>query len=237
LKKIEHNCGSNCKHESKCIFKGLDSLEMSNVTANAVFNTYKKNQAIFLQGNTPYGLHCVHSGKVKIVMATSEGKESILRLVNASEILGHRALFSEGPYNASAVALEETVVAFYKKEFILALTNKHSSVALNLLSQLSSTTGETETKNATLVHKNARERLAGLLIQFIASYGVRETGATQFIRLHIKLTREEMACMIGTTIETLVRLMTEFKNERIIAEEGKVICILDEEKLIEFANV
>jgi CRP-like cAMP-binding protein len=79
-----------------------------------------------------------------------------------------------------------------------------------------------------------RERFAGLLMSFVESYGVHEPRG---IRLDIKLTREEMAAMIGTTVETLVRLITEFKNEGIVVQEQKVIYIINQKKLIEFANV
>jgi CRP-like cAMP-binding protein len=126
------------------------------------------------------------------------------------------------------------VVAFLPKDYVLNLMNKHPNISLLILKQLSKHIGVSDLLNACLVHKNVRERLATLLLELKKSYGIAEG---EYTRLEIKLTREEMASMIGTTLETLVRLITEFKNEEIIGQDGKILIIINEKKLIEFANV
>ena len=201
---------------------------------NSILNNYSKGQAIFLQGNQPFGMFCVHSGKIKILNVNNDGKESIVRLATGGDILGHRALFSNEAYNASAITLEDSIITFFSKEFIFNVIKEHPAIALNIISLLSHTMGTAEIYSTTLVHKNVRERLAGLLFSLIRSYGIKEADR---IRLDIRLTREEMAAMIGTTHETLVRLFTEFRNEEIIEQEGKIIFIINEKKLIEFAHV
>jgi CRP-like cAMP-binding protein len=231
-KPSDSNC-SLCHVNRKCIFKDLDSTDLEEIKKNATSHTYKKNQVIFLQGNEPHGLYCVSGGKVKIVITDIDGKEVILRLNTESDIMGHVALFSGELYRASAIALEDSDITFYKKDFIFRMSKIHSSIGLNILTQLSQSMGATEQSNANLVHKNVRERLAGLLLSLKVSYGRKENDS---IRLNIILTREEMATMIGTTCETLARLITEFRNEGIIKQEGKMIIILDEKKLVEFAN-
>jgi CRP-like cAMP-binding protein len=207
---------------------------LNEIADRAIVNTYKKGQTIFMQGNNPYGIFCVRSGKIKIVNTNKEGKESITRLVSVGDVFGHRSLLSGQAYHASAKTLEDSVVCFFEKDFILRLIKEHPLLAFNFLAQLSEEVGIAETKNSTFVHKNARERLGGLLINLKESYGVSDLKG---IRLEIKLTREDMAAMIGSTHETLVRLFTEFKNEEIIIQEGKVIFIINEKKLNEFANV
>jgi CRP-like cAMP-binding protein len=233
MKTLNAACQTTCHQNEKCLFYALEASEIEEIQKHAHFNSYKKNQAVFLQGNTPFGLYCLSSGKIKIVIVSGDGKESIVRLVGPGDILGHRSLFCGDTYNASAVALEDSVVCFYEKEFILNVIQKYPLISLKLLSRLSKEIGHEEMKNANLVHKNARERLAGLLINLKETYGTPDGSRN---RLDIKLTREEMAAMIGTTHETLVRLFTEFKNENIINQEGKVIFIVDEKKLIEFSN-
>lgn len=216
------------------IFEGLEDSVLKEVRERAIPNTYKKNQAVFIQGNYPYGVFCARSGKLKIVIVNKEGKESIVRLVSAGDVFGHRSLLSGQAYHASAITLEDSVICFFEKEFILRVIKEQPLLAFNFLTQLSEEVGLAETNNSTLVHRNARERLAGLLMTLKESYGVQELKG---IRLDIKLTREDMAAMIGTTHETLVRLFTEFKNEEIIVQDGKVIFIINENKLSEFANV
>lgn len=233
MKKPDHLCRATCEGREKCIFLDVDSSTRDEIEQNAIFDTYKKNAIIFLQGGTPNGIYCVHSGKIKIVMVNNEGKESISRIANPGSIIGHRALFSGEVFHASAIALEDAVVVFFHKDYILNLLKLHPVVALKLLSQLSESVGTSDLFSANLVHKNVRERLAGQLLKLKEDYGVKENN---HYRLNIKLTREEMAAMIGTTHETLVRLITELKNEEIIIQEGKIIIIINEKKLIEFAN-
>jgi len=234
MKKLDYPCRTTCRSQEKCIFQGLDSSIEDEIEKNSTANVYKRGQVIFLQGNPPNGIFCIHQGKVKIVIVNKEGKESIVRLATHGDILGKRALFSSEAYHASAIALEDSVILFFPKDFILNLVNKYPSVSLQLLSQLSKNVGCSDLHSTTLVHKNVRERLASLLIELKTKYGVKELDR---YRLDIKLTREEMAAMIGTTHETLVRLITEFKNEEIIIQDGKIIYIINEQKLAEFANV
>jgi CRP-like cAMP-binding protein len=234
MKKVEPSCLANCQGHGKCIFQGLDSSTKEDIEKNAVFNTYKKSQLIFRQGNPANGLYCVHSGRIKIVISNRDGKDTIVRLAGAGDLIGHRAIFSSENYHASAVSLENSVVAFLPKDYVLNLMNKHPNISLLILKQLSKHIGVSDLLNACLVHKNVRERLATLLLELKKSYGIAEG---EYTRLEIKLTREEMASMIGTTLETLVRLITEFKNEEIIGQDGKILIIINEKKLIEFANV
>lgn len=232
MKIADASCRATCQNIGKCAFDEIEPFELSK---HSCLNTYKKAQSIFLQGNISNGIFCVNSGKIKIVIVNNEGKESIVRLVTAGDAFGHRALFSgTGTYHASAITLEDSVVCFFKKEFILSAIDKHRSVALKFLAQLSNLVGLSEVNNTIFVHKNVRERLAGLLISFKDSYGVQEGDR---ICLDIVLSREEIAAIIGTTHETLARLLTELKNEKIIVQEHKIIYIIDEKKLIEFANI
>lgn len=232
--KLNHHCRSTCQNVEKCFLKGLGQSDLEEIEERSILNTYKKNQTIFLQGNSSHGIFCINSGKIKILMINKDGRESIVRLVSAGDVIGHRAVFSDEPYHASAVAIEDSVVCFFDKEFIFEIIKKHHSVAIELLAKLSQTVKSAEANIADFVYKNVRERLAGLLITLKKTYGVQELNG---IRLDIKLTREEMALMIGTTHETLVRLITELKDEGVIAQEGKSIFIIDEKKLIEFASL
>lgn len=224
------SCRDTCQKKERCLFMEIELSELSKYSS---LHFYHKNQIIFSQGKLADGVFCINSGKVKVVITTSEGKESIVRIVSSGDILGHRALFGRDGYHASAIALEDTQVCFFEQEFIFNAVYKHRSLSLNLLTQLSNLVGTAEARNATFIHKNVRERLAEFLHGLRKLHGVQEG---HFIRLEIKLTREEMASTIGTTRETLARLLTEFKNEGIILQMNGMICITNEKKLIEFAN-
>lgn len=227
------NCDS-CQSKGKGIFCQLEELALSKVSENKVMNTYKKGHTIFFQGNPPFGLYCVNQGKIKISKIGPDGKESILRIASDGDVLGHRSLFSHENYNATATVIEEATICFIDKKFIYQAIHDEPTLALKLIEKLSQEMGSAESKSASLTQKNVRERLAELFLMLKKTYGVVEGNR---IRLDIKLTREEMASMVGTANETVIRFITEFREEGIIEQEGKVIFILDEEKLLQFANV
>ncbi len=223
-----------CECKDRGIFCDLEDLALASVSGKKVMNTYKKGQTIFYEGNPPFGLYCINSGKIKISKTGPVGKESIVRIASSGDMLGHRSLFSHENYKATATAMEDSAVCFLDKKFILALLEKEPSVALNVIQKLSRDMGAAEDKSAALSQKNVRERLAELILTLNQTYG-RTEGDRR--KLDIKLSRDELASMVGTANETIIRFVSEFKDEGLIEEDGKTIYILDEKKLLEFANL
>lgn len=224
----------SCVSRKKGIFCELEHTALAEVSNTKIMNTFKKGQIIFHQGNPSFGLYCVYSGKIKITRIGNDGKESIIRIASGGDVLGHRNLFSNENYTATASALEDATICFLDKNFILKSIKEQPSIALNIIQKLSRDMGSAESKNTSMVQKNVRERLAELLITFSESYGVPEKNK---IKLDIKLTREEIANMIGTATETVIRFMTEFKDEGLIEQDGKTIYVIDKQRLLEFANL
>lgn len=233
MKKEATKC-DNCVSRDEGIFCELGLPELSEISHHKITNVYKKGQTLFVQGNHPFGLYCISKGNIKLTKVGSDGKETIVRIVHAGDILGHRSLFTDDNYSATATALEETEVCFIDKKFILKVIQNNPTVALNIINKLSRDMGVAEKKLTSLHQKNVRERLAELILSLKASHGVKVDGRW---KIDLKLTREEMATMIGTANETLIRFMTEFKEANIIEQEGKTIYIKDEEELLNWANL
>jgi len=227
------NC-KDCKAKDKGIFCDLAPNALEDVSQHKVMNTYKKGQNIFFQGNPPMGLYCVASGKIKVTRTGNDGKESIIRIAGAGDVLGHRSLFSKENYEASATVLEDATICFIDKVYIYSAMTENPTIALNLVEKLSKDMGSAEKRYSSMYQKNARERLADLLLQFSKEYGEQERGR---IKLNIRLSRDEMASMVGSAHETVIRLLSEFKDEQILDLEGKIIFIKDPKKLKEFANM
>lgn len=227
------NC-ANCVSRSEGIFCDLDFDQTNDVSQHKVFNTYKKGQTLFLQGNHPFGIYCISKGNIKLTKIGVDGKESIVRIVHGGDILGHRSLFTDDNYSATATAMEDTEVCFIDKKYILKVIENNPTVALNIINKLSRDMGSAENKLSSLHQKNVRERLAELILSLKASHGVKIGNRW---RIDLKLTREEMATMIGTANETVIRFMTEFKDAGIIEQEGKVLFITNEEELLNWANI
>lgn len=234
-KAFKHTGCENCESRDKGIFCDLSHLALATVSQNKVMNNYKKGQTIFYQGNPPFGLYCIAHGKIKVTRMGSDGKESIVRIAGPGDVLGHRSLFSKESYSATATVIEDASICFLDKNYIYSALQEQPSIALQLIEKLSRDMGAAEKRNALMSQKNARERLAELFLSFRKSYGVEDPSGR--IRLDIKLNRDEIASIVGTAHETIIRLISEFKDEGILEQEGKTLFIVDEEKLTEFANL
>lgn len=223
-----------CPSLSQGIFCKLEEMALQDVSDHKVVNTYKKGQTLFVQGNPPFGVYCVSKGNIKVTQIGEDGKESIVRIASKGDILGHRSIFTDQYYQATATAIDETQVCFIDKKYVLKLVEREPSVACNLISKLGRDLGAAEHRLTSFAQKNVRERLAEFLLLLKETHGETSNGR---IKLNIKLTREEMASIIGTASETLIRFMSELKEEGLIEQEGKTIFLLNEKGLLDFANI
>lgn len=232
--KVENIDCLNCVSRGNSIFCHLEKIALLDVSKQKVMNTYKKGQTIYFQGNPSFGLYCINSGKIKVSNIASDGKETIMRIASGGDALGHQNLFDDENYNGTATVIEDATICFIDKKYIFQAVKDEPSIALSIIQRLSHEMSSAEAKTASLTQKSVRERLAELLLMLKKSYGVTEKNRT---KLDILLTREEMASMVGTAIETLIRFISEFKEEGLIEQEKKTIYIKDEKRLLEFANL
>ena len=162
-------------------------------------------------------------------------EKTIIRIASAGDLLGHRSLFSKSPYEASATIIEDAKICFIRKESIHKLIKENPTLSFEIINHLSEQMGAAEKRLASLAQKSVREKFAELLLLLNESFGIEaEDGSRQ---LDIKLTREEMASMIGVASENLIRLVTEFKKENLLKQDGKVIYLLDISKIEDLANL
>jgi CRP-like cAMP-binding protein len=234
MKKQDNSC-ANCPSREKGIFCALSAGQLEDISKHKVTNVYKKGQNLFVQGNHPYGIYCISQGNIKVTKVGSDGKESIVRIVSGGDVLGHRSLFTKDYYKATATAMEDTKACFLDKKFIMKVIAENPSVSINVIEKLSRDMGAAENKMSSFHQKNVRERLAELLLILKESHG--EEVAPGEYQINLKLTREEMATMIGTANETLIRFISEFKQANLIKQNGKTIVITNEEELIDWANL
>ncbi|GAB4023033.1 MAG: Crp/Fnr family transcriptional regulator [Bdellovibrio sp.] len=226
---------ADCPSRGQGIFCNLDLASLQEVSGHKVTNVYKKGQTLFVQGNHPYGIYCVSSGNIKVSKVGSDGKESIVRIVSAGDVLGHRSLFTDQYYSATATALEDTKVCFIDKKYIMKVIQEKPEVALEVINKLSRDMGAAESRITSMHQKDVRERLAELFLLLKDTHGKKLDDGRW--KLDLKLTREEMATMIGTANETLIRFISEFKDAGLITQEGKTIYITNEAELLDWANV
>ena len=223
-----------CRKRSQSIFCDLSGEQLKKIDAAKTANHYKAHQIVFYEGNNPYGLYCVLSGKIKIYKMDAQGHQQIVRLAGEGDIMGYRCLLNNEPYSATAETLENAEICFIDQKTFFHLLKTNSATTLKLLSALARDLGYAERQIVNVVHKNIRERLAELFLTFQKKYGEK---TDRGIHLNIALTREEMAEIIGTTQESVIRHLTEFKQEGLIAVKGREITLLNTKNLLAIANL
>ena len=223
----------NCKSILKSIFYTLNNDQLQFLLVNKSCSMYKKGQYIFNRGAHPQGLFCVHSGKIKLSRTGDEGKEQIVRSAGEGDVIGYRALLSNDRYQSSAIALEDAAICFIPRQIFYDLLASNLGLAFEMMKLLSGDLKKAEQMITTLAQKPVRERMAETLLFLKETYGFEEDGIT----LNVTLTREELANLVGTATETGIRLLSEFKIEKIIELVGKRIKIINMPNLIKTANL
>jgi len=221
---------------------GLDGLDklINSVSGNEALrdliknrtNTkFRKKQAIYAERSHPIDLFYVESGKIKAYKINEDGKELIIGLYNAGDFFGYTALLEGTLYKESADALEESsVVAISKKEFD-ELLNNNREVMLKFIQLLANNISDKEQQLLNLAYNSVRKRIADALITLSKKY--KHENDSQFA---IHISRENLANLAGTATESLIRTLSDFKDEKLISIKDGNIVILNEKKLSTMLN-
>lgn len=225
----------DCIVRSSTCFSDLIKEDMDELVTQKISTVYKKGQTIFHEGMMPTGIYCLHRGRIKIAKHGADGKEQIVRFVLEGGLLGIRALMGGRNYSASATTLEESIVCYIDQKTFFKLTTKYPDISHCVMNLICTLLEEAESKMTSLAQKPVRERLAeGLLI---LDDLFNKPGACRSNEDHtILLSREDLANIVGTATETVIRLLSEFKDEKLIDTDGRKIILLNKDGLIKTAN-
>ncbi|MBI4367172.1 MAG: Crp/Fnr family transcriptional regulator, partial [Deltaproteobacteria bacterium] len=197
-------------------------------------NTYKAGQVLFYEGNRAYGVHCLYAGRIKLYKTGHGGRLQIVRLAGPGDLIGYRALFAEEPYAATAEAMEDATVCFVERSVFLQLLTQNPAVSMKMIRKLAQELRHAEDQMTDIAQKPVKERLAELLLLLKETYG---KPTKEGLEIGIALSREEMAEMIGTTQETIIRLLSAFRARGFLQVDGRKIVILDCKPLLRIAQI
>ena len=206
--------------------KALNKEDLLKMAECKTSYTIKKGEPIFEEGESVNGIYCVKDGICKLSKLSANGKDQIVKLVKSGELLGQRSLISEEPTNLSAVALEDMEVCFIPKTEIMNFFNQNNQFSMNVMRNICGDLKDADDHMVSMAQKNVKERLAETLLSLEDTFGKNSDGS-----LHIQLSRDELAGMIGTATESCIRLLSELNKSGIIDLTGKRITIVDRNKL------
>lgn len=186
---------------------------------------YRKKDLVFREGEAPRWLYFVEKGQVKIFKTNEEGRELIVKVAGQGEFLGYLALIYDNHYPESAAALEDCEIKLIPKSDFQALVYGNRDVAARFLKLLAQHVAEREQQLLDLAYNSVRRRVATTLA-YLFDQGQSD----------IHLLREDLAALAGTAKETVIRTLTDFKNEGLIDIRDGVISILKVDKLRAMPN-
>lgn len=219
--------------KSQSILADLPEEDFARLTAHQSEQVYSKGEIIFREGSYAPGIFYIKKGKVKKYKAVESGGEQIIYVANTGELIGYHAILSEERFPDSAAALEESVIAFIPKEDFLAVVQHSVLLSGRLLKTLSHEFTVLANGLTLFAQRSVRERLALQLVVLREKYKMNFQPG---MPVEINLSREDLANLVGTARENIIRILSEFKDEGVLTTKGRKIVVEDVKKLIAIAN-
>lgn len=221
-----------CSLESGSIFKYLTPDEMVILNFEKDFRQYKRGDILYQEGNRISGFFSINSGIIKVFKTGFDGKEQIIRFAKPGDIIAYRSVLSNELACTSAKVIEDCSVCFIPSEILIQFIKSNSTFSLELLKLACHELGEANSFITDIAQKTVRERLAEILLLLVHEFGLDEEHY-----LNISLTREELANIVGTATESVIRLLSEFKSDKLVELNGRKIKIINKKGLEKISNV
>lgn len=221
-----------CSHEINSIFRHLTHDEVDIINFEKEFRQYKRGEILYNEGSRISGFFCIQSGIIKVFKTGFDGKEQIIRFAKPGDIIAYRSVLSNEVACTSAKVIEDSRVCFIPAEILISFVKSNSTFAHELLKLACHELGEANSYITDIAQKTVRERLAEILLLLVNDFGIDNQNY-----LKISLTREELANIVGTATESVIRLLSEFKNDRLVELNGRKIKIINQKGLEKISNV
>ena len=200
--------------------------ELKKLSEERRIKQFKKKETIFNEGNSPNFLYFLVKGKVKTFKAHEHGKELITNLYKEGDFFGYTSLLEEKPYTETAEALEDSEICLIPKDDFYSLMYGSMNVMKTFIKMLSDNIADKEKQLINLAYSSVRKRVADALLLLQSRYDDNKDKS-----FSISISREDLANIVGTATESLIRTLSDFKEEKLVEIKGSNITIINTEKL------
>jgi CRP-like cAMP-binding protein len=208
--------------------KNIESLK--ELSSKQQIKSFKKKETIFTEGDTANSLYLLNKGKVKVYKSHEIGKDFITRLLQPGDFFGYLPLLENTDHTSSAEALEDSEITIFPKEDFYTLLEQSPAVMQQFIKLLSGSLAEEQEELLKLAYSSVRKRTAEALIKLKDRYQENDK------EFSMPIAREDLAKMVGTATESLIRTLSDFREEGLIKIEGSTISILKADKLAGMRN-
>ncbi|MFZ4784579.1 MAG: response regulator [Flavobacteriales bacterium] len=214
------------------ILQGISGIkDIEKIAEKQQVKTFRKRDVIFTEGDTPNGLYLLRSGKAKTFKSHELGKDLITRMLQPGDFFGYISLLEDTMQQESAEALEDCEVVIFPKEDFFKLIFQSTAASQQFVRMLTGKIAEEQERLLSLAYSSVRKRAADALLVLQKRY---HDGSDKPFSMAIS--REDLANMVGTATESLIRTLSDFREEGIVEISGSTITILNQEKLIRMRN-
>jgi CRP/FNR family transcriptional regulator len=232
--KVQQHCTTCTLRQQPGQFCHLSNETIASMEALKFTGFYPKGSLLFVEGEQPRGVFVLCSGRAKLTTSSSEGRTLIVKIANAGEILGASATILGNAYEVSAETIEPAQVNFIKRDDFLRLIRSHVDACMHTAEQLSEKYQAAQRGIRSLgLSQTTSEKLAKLILNWCDDG--EET--SQGVRLKVLLTHEEISQMIGTTRETVTRLLSDFRRRKIIDVKGSTYFVAKTAELHDMVSI
>jgi CRP/FNR family transcriptional regulator, cyclic AMP receptor protein len=225
---------SECQWRTSEFFCQLEPSVLAEFAALTYTTVYPAGAILFVEGQTPGGVYVLCKGRVKLTASSPEGKTLVVRIVEAGTALGLSGCLSGRPYRVTGETIEPAQVKFVKAPEFVRFLQREGAVSLRAALQLSHELHDAFDQIRSLgLSTSAAEKLGKLLVGWCETNGKETDGG---IRLKLLMTHEQIAQMIGTSRETVTRLLSEFRQRQILEISGSKMIVRDRQALETVAN-
>ena len=221
-----------CITNKNTVFVHLTKDEIARLEVEKSCQYHKRGTLLYQEGNRINGFYCVSKGIVKLYKTGIEGKEQIIKFAKRGDIIGFRSILSSEVACTTAKIIEDSTLCYIPGDFLFSLVKTNSNFAMELMQLALKELKEANDFITDIAQKSVRERLAEILVYLKQDFDLDNDGVLQ-----ISLTREELANIVGTATESVIRLLSEFKADKLIELNGRKIKIINLPALMKVGNV
>lgn len=216
------------------VFAALNDAELDALAPLVVERRLRRNTVIFHENDPAAAFYMVKTGKVKIYKVSRDGREQVLSILGEGQIFGDVPTFDGGPYPATAATMEDCEIYLIRREDLLAVVRRHPDIAIQIIAVLGQRLRQALELVRDLSFKQVPHRLAGLLLKLAEQYGEEKEAG---VLIGIKLSRQELADIVGTSRETVTRELKKMEQSGLVGLEGRQITIFNREGLVSWARM
>ncbi len=215
------------------LFKNLSDDELNELDPYLLKESIRKKEEIFSEGDQPEWFYIVSKGKVKITKLSQEGKEIILELISPTDIFGGVAVLRNFPYPANAVAMEDSEILKISRKNLMRLVDRFPNLMYCIALQLGDRMKSSYDSLKNIALERVEARIAALLLKLAKKVGA---DTKEGLLIDMRLTKQDVADMVGTTVETSIRTFSKFKKQGLVSDRDGKIVIKDRAGLMAFSS-